>query len=219
MLAPLLSARARVPYEEQLRRKGQEFLKVLTDVDRAVADDVASRGKPPAEAPAPAAIAEVPVLPSPRTEAYRNKCEFTFGPGPDGAPTLGFLLGAFKSGVIAVVVWPIAARMESGVATSRPDSRGPPFASGCHRAESARVRQRARGGQGRCGLLARVRAAVRLGHLRPHPAHRPLAAGDGAHHGARRRCAQRARMELRARESQGLRDRSQSCGWWLCRAQ
>lgn len=95
-----------MPYEEQLRRKGQEFLKVLADVDRAVADDIASRGKPPAEAPAPAAIAEVPVLPSPRTEAYRNKCEFTFGPGPDGAPTLGFLLGAFKSGVIAVVVWP-----------------------------------------------------------------------------------------------------------------
>jgi len=40
-----------------------------------------------------------PVVPSPRTVGYRNKCEFTIGKDYDGKPTIGFMLGGFQQGV------------------------------------------------------------------------------------------------------------------------
>ena len=43
------------------------------------------------------------VVASPVTEGYRNKCEFTFGLGhADRQPTLGFLLGAYRDGIVTV---------------------------------------------------------------------------------------------------------------------
>lgn len=43
------------------------------------------------------------IIASPVTEGYRNKCEFTFGLGhADKRPTLGFLLGSFRDGIVTV---------------------------------------------------------------------------------------------------------------------
>lgn len=43
------------------------------------------------------------IVASPVTEGYRNKCEFTFGLGhTDKQPTLGFLLGAYRDGIVTV---------------------------------------------------------------------------------------------------------------------
>ena len=43
------------------------------------------------------------ILPSPVTEGYRSKCEFTFGRDLNGEKTCGFLLGLYKEGVHAVL--------------------------------------------------------------------------------------------------------------------
>eukprot|EP00128_Syssomonas_multiformis_P007275 Colp12_sorted_trinity150504_noHs@33883 len=52
---------------------------------------------------APDAICEFEKMhPSPTTEGYRNKCEFSLGPGVDGLPTVGFMLGMYKDGVVTV---------------------------------------------------------------------------------------------------------------------
>ncbi|RUP50139.1 hypothetical protein BC936DRAFT_140227 [Jimgerdemannia flammicorona] len=42
-------------------------------------------------------------IPSPNTEGYRTKCEFTIGFDLDGNRTVGFLLGLYKDGVTAVL--------------------------------------------------------------------------------------------------------------------
>ena len=34
---------------------------------------------------------------------YRNKCEFSIGPGVDGKATVGFLLGSFRDGFVQVL--------------------------------------------------------------------------------------------------------------------
>lgn len=42
------------------------------------------------------------VIASPQLEGYRTKAEMTIGTNLDGKPTIGFLLGCFKNGVLAV---------------------------------------------------------------------------------------------------------------------
>ena len=44
------------------------------------------------------------IYPSPVETLYRNKCEFSIGDGNDGLPTVGFMLGLYKDGVVTVVV-------------------------------------------------------------------------------------------------------------------
>ena len=43
------------------------------------------------------------IIPSPETNGYRTKCEFTFGRNLDDEKTCGFLLGLFKNGVTTVI--------------------------------------------------------------------------------------------------------------------
>lgn len=43
-----------------------------------------------------------PIKASPITEGYRNKCEFTIGMDTEGQPTVGFLLGGYREGIVAV---------------------------------------------------------------------------------------------------------------------
>ncbi|KAI7899941.1 S-adenosyl-L-methionine-dependent methyltransferase [Cokeromyces recurvatus] len=42
-------------------------------------------------------------VPSPQTNGYRTKCEFTIGKDLDGEPTVGFLLGLYREGVTSVL--------------------------------------------------------------------------------------------------------------------
>jgi tRNA (uracil-5-)-methyltransferase len=42
-------------------------------------------------------------IPSPVVDGYRTKCEFTIGTNLDGKPTVGFLLGSFRDGVVTVL--------------------------------------------------------------------------------------------------------------------
>ena len=42
------------------------------------------------------------VVPSPRVDGYRNKCEFSIGRDGAGQPCVGFVLGRFKQGVVAI---------------------------------------------------------------------------------------------------------------------
>ncbi|OQS03270.1 tRNA (uracil-5-)-methyltransferase [Thraustotheca clavata] len=43
-----------------------------------------------------------PIAPSPILEGYRNKCEFTFGYDINKKPVVGFRIGMYKEGVVAV---------------------------------------------------------------------------------------------------------------------
>jgi tRNA (uracil-5-)-methyltransferase len=42
-------------------------------------------------------------IPSSVVDGYRTKCEFTIGTNLDGKPTVGFLLGSFRDGVVTVL--------------------------------------------------------------------------------------------------------------------
>ncbi|PJF19373.1 hypothetical protein PSACC_00786 [Paramicrosporidium saccamoebae] len=75
----------KVPYEEQLVRKHTK-LEALLRKNVKVGDDFLME----------------PIKASPMTTGYRNKCEFTVGHDKNGVPTVGFLLGAYKDGVVAV---------------------------------------------------------------------------------------------------------------------
>jgi tRNA (uracil-5-)-methyltransferase len=43
------------------------------------------------------------IIASPEEEGYRTKCEFTIGKNFDGEATVGFLLGLFRLGIVAVL--------------------------------------------------------------------------------------------------------------------
>lgn len=45
----------------------------------------------------------LPTIGSPEINNYRTKCEFTIGTNLDGEPTVGFLLGLYRDGIIAVL--------------------------------------------------------------------------------------------------------------------
>ncbi|KAL2613299.1 hypothetical protein R1flu_024991 [Riccia fluitans] len=57
------------------------------------------------------------VLASPLVDGYRNKCEFTIGCAVDGTRTVGFQLGSFREGIIAVAE-PTDCRNVSSIAQS-----------------------------------------------------------------------------------------------------
>lgn len=80
-----------VPYEEQLERKRKTMAGVVKGALR--------------KAGLPANAVELKeTVPSPTTTGYRNKCEFSFGYGPDEKVTLGFQLGLFREGFSTVQV-------------------------------------------------------------------------------------------------------------------
>ena len=93
----------RLPYASQLALK---WGKVAAALGRLGGDG----GGPGAWA---AALTPIGILRSPATRGYRNKCEFSVGPGVGGEeagaaspappkPCVGFCLGAFKDGVVEV---------------------------------------------------------------------------------------------------------------------
>ena len=90
----------KVPYAAQLARK---WGKVEAGLGRL------GGAAPPGEDWGPA-LTPVGIVRSPATRGYRNKCEFSVGPGVgvpandtnDAAPCVGFCLGAFKDGIIEV---------------------------------------------------------------------------------------------------------------------
>ncbi|KAL3679740.1 hypothetical protein R1sor_022696 [Riccia sorocarpa] len=57
------------------------------------------------------------VLASPLVDGYRNKCEFSIGCAVDGTRTVGFQLGSFREGIIAVAE-PIDCKNVSSIARS-----------------------------------------------------------------------------------------------------
>lgn len=69
-----------MPYEEQLERK---YNKILEVVKRE-------------------GFTMEPIKASPVITGYRNKCEFTVGLDADLQPTVGFLLGGYREGIVTV---------------------------------------------------------------------------------------------------------------------
>ncbi|KAL1521797.1 hypothetical protein AB1Y20_021450 [Prymnesium parvum] len=97
-------------YEQQLQLKRDSVLRALRglpDAMREAAKTVEKHRRSEWDLPwlahahlaahegAPCPVA--PVVPSPLTEGYRNKCEFTFGMDADGRPNVGFQLGKVRS--------------------------------------------------------------------------------------------------------------------------
>ena len=107
-----------LPYEEQLVRKRQSVLSALRKLPKQMSQAVRTLPKGheghaqllnmswlwPEElkqsewAPCPLEV----VVPSPRVDGYRNKCEFSIGRDGAGRPCVGFVLGRFKQGVVAI---------------------------------------------------------------------------------------------------------------------
>ena len=98
-----------LPYEEQLQRKRKSVLAALKKMPeefRRASRGVEAAKRSSWELPWLAASTRSrfegspchlpPVVPSPTTEGYRNKCEFTFGRGVEGEPQLGFQLGQVR---------------------------------------------------------------------------------------------------------------------------
>lgn len=44
------------------------------------------------------------IVPSPNTEGYRNKCEFSIGVDEHGLATVGFLMGKYTEGITTIGV-------------------------------------------------------------------------------------------------------------------
>lgn len=77
----------KVPYDEQLTRKQNHLDSLLRkDIINRPSDEFQMES----------------IKASPLTHGYRNKCEFTIALDKDGQPTVGFLLGAYKDGIIEV---------------------------------------------------------------------------------------------------------------------
>lgn len=100
----------RTPYEEQLKAKGETLaahLKRLTRRVRRECSKQRERARYPAwttrcrERQGMAVVPEAPRA-SPSTRGYRNKLEFSIGLGVDCQPVVGFQIGAFRDGLVAV---------------------------------------------------------------------------------------------------------------------
>lgn len=95
----------KLEYTEQLKKKSEEmrgFLKRLhrqlekncPDIKHWLLERKKKYGAIPCEL--------LDILPSPVTEGYRNKCEFTVGPGLEGDSVVGFRYGTYAQGTVCV---------------------------------------------------------------------------------------------------------------------
>ena len=107
-----------LPYEEQLARKRASVLSALRKLPKQMLQAVRSlphghEGHGQMQRMrwlAPEVIKQTEwspcpleaVVPSPRVDGYRNKCEFSIGRDGAGRPCVGFVLGRFKQGVVAI---------------------------------------------------------------------------------------------------------------------
>ncbi|KAF0313980.1 tRNA (uracil-5-)-methyltransferase A [Amphibalanus amphitrite] len=90
-----------VPYDEQLQRKRSHVWGVLAEYKRTLRKQNFSLFKWMDKRENTVTVE--PVRPSPETECYRNKCEFSVGFHPDtGERVVGFRLAAYRDGSMAV---------------------------------------------------------------------------------------------------------------------
>ena len=102
----------KVPYGEQLARKKDIVAESLRSVTRAIRNGMSKARKRgmhvevdwlrPALANDKLCCDIEGIVRSPVLDGYRNKSEFTIGPGANGEPTCGFNVGLFREGVTAV---------------------------------------------------------------------------------------------------------------------
>jgi tRNA (uracil-5-)-methyltransferase len=89
----------RLPYEEQLRLKGKDMENILRKWAKEVkkVDKSVQTFGPHGGTLCPLE----PIVPSPVTEGYRNKCTFAIGVNQQGLATAGFTLSSFDASVSA----------------------------------------------------------------------------------------------------------------------
>ncbi|XP_068633219.1 tRNA (uracil-5-)-methyltransferase homolog A [Battus philenor] len=95
-----------IPYEEQLKLKEKEINHILMKYDNEVwkinkerRDEIEAKRK----LHNGISFDLRPIQPSPITEGYRNKCEFTVGIDEESQkPTVGFRLGSYVTGTVGV---------------------------------------------------------------------------------------------------------------------
>lgn len=95
---PLFS---RMEYKDQLELKQKEMNGIIQNFFESV--QKANHRDERQPSPALEQTTELEsIIPSPLINGYRNKCEFTIAFNQEGAPTVGFLHGLFKDGIINV---------------------------------------------------------------------------------------------------------------------
>ncbi|XP_055346675.1 tRNA (uracil-5-)-methyltransferase homolog A-like [Paramacrobiotus metropolitanus] len=92
----------KLSYEDQLVTKQNHARELLRKVDKKF--QFKSQGSIPWLKERKGNFCPLDVIrPSPITEKYRNKCEFSIGYSPSNEKTIGFKLGKYKEGVIVVI--------------------------------------------------------------------------------------------------------------------
>ncbi|CAO3608776.1 unnamed protein product [Cunninghamella echinulata] len=106
-LAAQVTPLYKLPYEQQLKKKKRVGVKQLLQLKDKIAEikDVSNKGRKQInwayQSGLPCEVLDI--IESPEVNGYRTKCEFTIGKNLDGEPTVGFLLGLFREGVVSVL--------------------------------------------------------------------------------------------------------------------
>ncbi|KAF7724754.1 tRNA methyltransferase 2 [Apophysomyces ossiformis] len=98
----------KMPYEEQLKKKGRNGAKQLMNLKKQISQlrDLSEIGKKQSAWAHEKQSMPCPyedIIASPNVNGYRTKCEFTIGHNLEGEATVGFLLGLYRHGVTAVL--------------------------------------------------------------------------------------------------------------------
>ncbi|CAO3671817.1 unnamed protein product [Rhizopus stolonifer] len=95
----------RMDYEQQLIKKNRKSVKALLTLKDKLASLCDDRTKKQIGwSTKPGMPCEMlPVIGSPQVNHYRTKCEFTIGRNLEGEPSVGFLLGLYRDGIVAVL--------------------------------------------------------------------------------------------------------------------
>eukprot|EP00884_Botryococcus_braunii_P022238 jgi/Botrbrau1/8699/Bobra.0311s0014.1 len=101
----------RMPYGQQLFEKYKRISSTLSQIRKQVFRHCGQQGKrsqvplwidPSQGYGAHLCCPLLGILRSPQVSNYRNKSEFTIGPGEDGEAVVGFCLGAYKQGITTI---------------------------------------------------------------------------------------------------------------------
>lgn len=107
LLAKSVTPLYQMPYEKQLKKKSGDLRHSLVMFKRELLKAYPGAGVSwldEKEKLFNLCCNFLPVIPSPITKGYRNKCEFSIGTDPHGnKKTVGFRLASYKSGELAVV--------------------------------------------------------------------------------------------------------------------
>nr|CAG8571377.1 13745_t:CDS:10 [Entrophospora candida] len=109
LLADQVTPWHKIPYEIQLENKQNDIRKFIINLRQKISNiekDYYNDNLPEwlsVESELNNFCDFLPILRSPITEGYRNKCEFTIGLNLDKEKTVGFLLGAYKDGLVSVL--------------------------------------------------------------------------------------------------------------------